>query len=186
MVIDSLSSYNPECVKAVQAGMAQVEILLKHMIGQKSLNQKFNLCDPVEQSISNPLDISNLFENIASDFAGVVQYNKDYSPHSRHTIDEVCDIMMNQTIGAPVSRLAAVNKLLQKDECLDFKYDKMIQDMRNYSWNSKMADGTRQWTYQTCTEFGFYQTSDDPKLVFGDRFPVNFFVKMCTDVYGPR
>lgn len=31
----------------------------------------------MEDSIENPLDISNLFESLASDFAGVVQYSKD-------------------------------------------------------------------------------------------------------------
>lgn len=42
----------------------------------------------------------------------------------------------------------------------------------------------RQWTYQTCTEFGFYQTSDNISLVFGNRFNVDFFIRQCTDVYG--
>lgn len=41
-----------------------------------------------------------------------------------------------------------------------------------------------QWTYQTCNEFGFYQTSDDKQRIFGDRFPLVFFVKQCTDFYG--
>lgn len=41
-----------------------------------------------------------------------------------------------------------------------------------------------QWTYQTCNEFGFYQTSDNKERIFGDRFPLVFFVKQCTDIYG--
>lgn len=41
-----------------------------------------------------------------------------------------------------------------------------------------------QWTYQTCNEFGFYQTSNDKEKLFGDRFPLVFFVKQCTDIYG--
>jgi len=28
----------------------------------------------------------------------------------------------------------------------------------------------RQWMYQTCTEFGYYQTSDDDKQPFGHHF----------------
>lgn len=95
-----------------------MEILLRHRIGQLSINKKFKydikvivsqiikicyenvsikikilnifrLCDPVEQSVDNPLDIENLFENLASNFAGVVQYNKDNSPHATITIDQV-------------------------------------------------------------------------------------------------
>lgn len=41
-----------------------------------------------------------------------------------------------------------------------------------------------QWTYQTCNEFGFYQTSDSEEIIFGDHFPLVFFVKQCTDIYG--
>lgn len=42
----------------------------------------------------------------------------------------------------------------------------------------------RQWTYQTCTEFGFYQTSSQSHHVFGNKFPVNFFIDMCADIFG--
>lgn len=44
----------------------------------------------------------------------------------------------------------------------------------------------RQWMYQTCTEFGFFQTSTAQPNLFGNNFPVNFFVQQCTDVFGPR
>lgn len=33
--------------------------------------------------------MANLFENLASNFAAVVQYNKDNSPHAMITIDDV-------------------------------------------------------------------------------------------------
>lgn len=143
-VTRSLERYSADCVKAVRSAFQQVETLLKHMIGQRTLNEKFQLCDPVERSIENPLDIANLFEAIASNFAGVVQYNKDNSPHATVTIDEVCDVMVNQTIGAPVSRLAEVNRILLKQSnttCLDFVYDKSIEEMRNTSWGSSQASG---------------------------------------------
>lgn len=91
------------------------------------------------------MDMSNLFESLASNFAGVVQYNKDNSPHATITIDDVCDIMINTTIGAQIDRLAAVNKLLldqSKENCLDYKYDKMIKSMQNTSWESDVANGS--------------------------------------------
>lgn len=102
------------------------------------------LCDPVQKSIDNIMDISNLFESLASNFAGVVQYNKDNSPHATVTIDQVCDIMVNTTIGPQIDRLAAVNELLLNDSkqtCLDYKYDKMVKLMQNTSWDSDEANG---------------------------------------------
>lgn len=104
------------------------------------------LCDPLEQSADNELDVSNFFENLASNFAGVVQYNKDNSPHAGATIDDVCNIMVNTKIGAQIDRLAAVNKLLLDQghqKCLDYKYDKMIKLMQNTSWESDEAEGCK-------------------------------------------
>lgn len=119
------------------------------MVGQRNLNKLFRLCDPVEKSINSPDDIANLFESLAGNFAGVVQYNKDNRIGKSQklknvTIDVVCDIMVNQTIGAPVTRLAAVNSLLldtYDQKCLDFKYDNMINELRNISWKSETAEG---------------------------------------------
>lgn len=95
--------------------------------------------------------------------------------------------MTNTTLGAPVARLAAVNDLLLKtsnEKCLDYKYDKMVEEMKNTSLSSSVSSGGRQWTYQTCTEFGFYQTSNLVDSVFGDKFDLDFFVKQCVDIYG--
>lgn len=50
--------------------------------------------------------------------------------------------------------------------------------------NKKNKQTEIQWTYQTCNEFGFYQTSDKKEKLFGDRFPIDFFIKQCTDFYG--
>lgn len=119
------------------------------MIGQRNLNKLFRLCDPVEKSINSPNDIANFFESLAGNFAGVVQYNKDNrigksAKLKNVTIDVVCDIMVNQTIGAPVTRLAAVNSLLldtYDQKCLDFKYENMVNELRNVSWKSETAEG---------------------------------------------
>lgn len=42
----------------------------------------------------------------------------------------------------------------------------------------------RSWTYQTCTEFGFYQTSENVSTIFSDQFPVAYFIKQCSDIFG--
>ena len=46
--------------------------------------------------------------------------------------------------------------------------------------------GNRQWLYQTCTEFGWYQSSDLPDRFWGDIIPVSLFEDMCTDIFGPK
>ena len=44
----------------------------------------------------------------------------------------------------------------------------------------------RQWLYQTCTEFGYYQSSELVRQPFGRRFPVEFSVRQCGDIFGAR
>lgn len=149
-VVDaSLSTYSEDCVTAIKQATDQVEISLKQMIGQHNINKLFRLCDPVEKSIDNPKDISNLFETLAGNFANIVQYNKDNrigkSAKTKNiTIDVLCGTMTNQKLGPPLERLAAVNNMLLNtydQKCLDYKYDKMITEMRNVSWDSETSEG---------------------------------------------
>lgn len=52
--------------------------------------------------------------------------------------------MTNTSIGPQIDRLAAVNNLLlaqSEEKCLDYKYDKMVKEMQNTSWDSDMASG---------------------------------------------
>ena len=37
--------------------------------------------------------------------------------------------------------------------------------MKETDWSSGNTNGMRQWTYQTCTEFGYFQTSDSKSQV---------------------
>ncbi|KAI4469655.1 protease s28 pro-x carboxypeptidase-related [Holotrichia oblita] len=192
VVDDALTTSSDTCATAVKQGTEQIVTLLRHMIGQRNINELFKLCDPIDQSIKNSNDVSNFFETLAGNFAGVVQYNKDNrigKGKSNITIDTLCDIMDNDKLGPPIDRLAAVNTLIldaYNQTCLDYKYDKMIGQYRNISWDSETSEGGRQWTYQTCTEFGFFQSSNYTPQNFGDKFPVDFFIQQCVDIFGPK
>lgn len=41
----------------------------------------------------------------------------------------------------------------------------------------------RQWFYQTCSEFGWYQSSGSPNSIFGTSFPVELSATLCNDIY---
>lgn len=36
----------------------------------------------------------------------------------------------------------------------------------------------RLWFYQTCTEFGYYQSSDSKQQAFGNMFPIKYVMKI--------
>ena len=72
-----------------------------------------------------------------------------------------------------LEKFANVNELYLKihdQECFDVSYDEMIKELQNVNFNKNI--GGRQWIYQTCTEFGWYQSSDQPGHPFLDHFPV--------------
>ena len=53
-------------------------------------------------------------------------------------------MMKDLTLGSPLERYAAVNNLILKtynSTCLDYKYSKMIADMRKTAWKDSAAEG---------------------------------------------
>ncbi|CAH1101926.1 unnamed protein product [Psylliodes chrysocephalus] len=192
VVQDALRTSSEECANAVKVGTSQIDTLLLHMVGQRSIDDKFKLCDKIERSIDNPLDVSNFYLSLSDNFAGVVQYNHDNRASTvklNLTVEKLCSIMTDKSLGNEINRLAAVNSLLlqtSNETCLDYKYDNMLDELRNTSWDAEASEGGRQWTYQTCTEFGFYQTSTYKPQIFGDKFDLDFFVKQCQDIFGPE
>jgi len=105
------------------------------------------LCDPMDIEYTKKQDISNLYEILASNLAGIVQYNKDNRQNSQTanlTIETVCDILVDEKIGKSIDRFAYVSNMIlsaNKEKCLDYKYDKMIHELRNITWASEQAEG---------------------------------------------
>ncbi|ELT98942.1 hypothetical protein CAPTEDRAFT_229193 [Capitella teleta] len=153
------------------------------------LEKYFRLCEPIDASDAK--DVSNLHDTIAQSIAGVIQYNRDNRAFegavgTNITIETICSIMTTKG-SKPFESYAKVNSLLldtYKEKCLDVSYNKTVQELREESWKSEASEGGRQWTYQTCTEFGFYQTSDLTTQPFGQHFPLKFSTEQCADVYG--
>ena len=89
----------------------------------------------------------------------------------------------------PVAALASVSNFFNaptKDDCFSPSYSDLVAFYKNDSLSAPAADGARQWTYQTCAEFGYFQTSDDAsgRQVFGSMVPLEFYTSQCTDVFG--
>lgn len=103
-----------------------------------------SLCDPIDQGHTTNSDISNLYETLAGNFAEVVQYNLDNRNETHYSIKDICGILTNQTKGIEVDRLAEVSNMLlkaNKEKCLDYKYNKMIEEMRNITWANEVEGG---------------------------------------------
>ena len=147
VVTDSLetSEQGPLCTGAIREATHELEQHLLESTCCQGTEKLLRLCDPLDSS--SELDVANLFENLAGNFEGVVQYNKDNRLSSKGaniTVDVLCDVMTDKTIGSPLDRYAHVNSMLldvSGEKCLDFKYTKFLKDMKSVSWNSTSSEG---------------------------------------------
>lgn len=74
-------------------------------------------------------------------------------------------------------------KLISPNEtCISVTYENEIEELKNE--NSDISSAARAWYYQTCSEFGWYQTTDSKKQPFGTKSPIEYHLKICQDVFG--
>jgi hypothetical protein len=118
-------------------------------------------------------------EAISDTLAGVVQYNNDAS--SGMTIPKMC-AALNGTSADSTGKTAAkalgalIIELNGEDTCLEVSYDQYIQDLQE--------DGAmRSWTYQTCTEFAYFQTGDSAAQPFSKAIDIDYFYQICVDAF---
>jgi pimeloyl-ACP methyl ester carboxylesterase len=188
----ALDSRAAGCRAAVQEGLRRTGRLQARRVGWAVIRKKFRLCSNFNGKIAN--DVTSLFEALVGNFEGVVQYNRDNrdfegAKWTNVTIDTVCGMMLDETRGDELDRLAAVNSLsleMAGESCLDNSYATQVEELQATAWDSPAAGGGRQWTYQTCTEFGWYQSSNSPGHPWGRILPVKYFEKMCADIFGPK
>ncbi|KAI9294030.1 peptidase S28 [Neoconidiobolus thromboides FSU 785] len=97
-----------------------------------------------------------MFVSVLSDmFATAVQYNRPNVPFNVNTVCSNIDYNMsfNEYL-AYFSTAAKIYFKSQNKSCYDLTF---IDEIKDIKYNPDNAN--RQWTYQTCTEFGYYQTA---------------------------
>lgn len=76
-----------------------------------------------------------------------------------------------------IERLAAISKIQNEGNCMSETYDEVL---RYWSSVESRKDNDRSWNWQTCTEFGWYQTCDaDSKCPFMKLKPLSMYLEMC-------
>jgi len=181
------------CLQNIEAALLDLSQMLLTALGRDELSALFQTCNPLTDDKN---DLINFYATLASNFQGVVQYNNDNrafegAPDVNLTINAVCAIM-NSTAQSPLNNYALVNSLTLTTygaPCLDASYQDFVNGMKNTSLSSpSVVGGARQWVYQTCTEFGYFQTSDGSNQPWTSYpgFPLSFAVQQCSDIYGEQ
>ena len=161
VVADALDTTGPGCNVALNQALTTVEMMVEFEDTWEDLSNKFKLCSTLDGL--NSMDVKSFMELLIDNLAGIVQYNGRYE----EDIFSICAIMTDDSMSDPVDRLAAVNDIMLEmsgEECVDHTYQAFLQDLTNINWTAG-GIGWRQWTWQTCTEFGWYQTTNQVIII---------------------
>ncbi|XP_061454036.1 thymus-specific serine protease [Rhineura floridana] len=168
-----------ECLEAVAEAFAAVDNLVRAG-NLTELAKDFHSCWDLE----GVDDCAELVSNLADIFMAAVQYNNEYLKWS--TVANFCDIMTNHRTGSAYQRLIVANNVFldgMKETCTMNCHSKALEELRNASI-SPSGVGLRQWFFQTCTEFGYYQTCDNPACSFSHLMNLTFQVEVCQEVFN--
>lgn len=143
-----------DCYSAVSSAHEVIRELLQTENGQSKLKTWFNFCEDTDLSDAN----------VQRDWAGFgaigidAQGNDPSCDEELCNIGKVCEKMTDSSIGSPLERLVAVSNIQYDNECISINTDPANDPVMNTVINDN--SWIRVWTYQTCTEFAFYQTCE--------------------------
>jgi len=172
-------SVGPTCAARLTEAYQKIESLLN--TNPTKVLSDFKACStPVSQ-----LDMTTFVESLSDSVAGVVQYSGDNNGLGRAwNVTKMCSII-GTTGDAYDSYANFVSQYLasQGEKCNDANYDDEVKELQNTDPNAPGAAG-RSWTYQTCVEYGYYQTVESSTVPFSKLINLDYFLGMCKDVYG--
>jgi len=167
------------CATRIGEAFKVVDELLK--TNKSKLVADFNVCSPLETE----LDEATFAESLSDAVAGVVQYSGDNNGFGRFwNISFMCDMIgtKGDAYQAYVQYVLYYNKIMG-GECMSCNYTEGVEQLKNIDPKSEVAS-SRSWFYQTCVEYGYYQTIESSDVPFSQRVNLDLFLSMCKDVYG--
>uniref|UniRef100_A0A7S3HC00 Uncharacterized protein n=1 Tax=Spumella elongata TaxID=89044 RepID=A0A7S3HC00_9STRA len=123
------------------------------------LETDFKTCS----KISSTNDLKVLLGDLMGNVQGTIQYNNEHNGVMNAT--DICATMTASTdYYANFVSLQALYRTANGQECEDASWADTVAYLSNPTKDSTNAG--RPWTYQTCNEFGYYQTADSQTQPF--------------------
>eukprot|EP01028_Stygiella_incarcerata_P009784 TRINITY_DN472_c0_g1_i1.p1 TRINITY_DN472_c0_g1~~TRINITY_DN472_c0_g1_i1.p1 ORF type:complete len:505 (+),score=103.36 TRINITY_DN472_c0_g1_i1:82-1515(+) len=162
-----------KCSSALRTATAQLETMLDTSSGRSKLSSMFKTCIPLDTDVNNQI----MFLSALTDpIAGIVQYNLDNVPYQPMNVTTMCNMIMGTDPLSNWANLVQVYNEFEGATCTDISYSNFIEEMQETS-------AARSWVFQTCTEFGFYQSASSSKQPFSSRISLEWYVQQCQDIY---
>ncbi|KAJ6628026.1 putative serine protease F56F10.1 [Pseudolycoriella hygida] len=170
------SAGGQECYRTIEQGFVSMEYYLAAGRADE-IDELFKTCDPIR----SPADVALFFSLVSEIFSIIPQFNHIYS------VRAVCDLITNGT-EPEINRLASfINYAIEGIgvDCLPNGYDYLVENDREIDWDHPVNDlGMRPWSYQLCSQFGWFHSSNSRFQPFGNGFGSHWFYIVCQDVFG--
>ncbi|XP_020955468.1 thymus-specific serine protease [Sus scrofa] len=176
---------SPECRAAVSSAFAEVERRLRAGgAALAALQAELGACG----SLRRAADREELLGTLQALVGGAVQY--DGQVGAPLSVRQLCGLFLgdrdNSSSPAPYLGLhravqVVTHSLGQK--CLSFSRAETVAQLR-VTEPQVSGLGERQWLYQTCTEFGYFVTCEDPGCPFSQLPALPSHLELCEQVFG--
>jgi pimeloyl-ACP methyl ester carboxylesterase len=148
--------------------------LLPDNSGYAKLDTDFQTCSPMKDE----KDLSILLSDLMGNVQGTVQYNNEHN--GVLNITDICATMTNPNYDAYTNfiTLQQAYRKANGQTCEDASWVDTVQAL-------SVNGAGRSWTYQTCNEFGYFQTTDSKNQPFHSWKWLNldFYYDLCTDAF---
>ncbi|ULT93956.1 hypothetical protein L3Y34_003452 [Caenorhabditis briggsae] len=192
MVVEkSIRAYDKTCADRIQSGFNTMRTMFLTKEGRQTLSDLFQLKPAFGENVTDT-DQHYFFSNIYGNFQGAVQYSGDNAGAyaNGYGIADMCKIMTNDS-NIPLNNIVQFNEFMtvfyndgDAYSGLDNNYQDYIDYMQNAQIFGPEYGAGLLWTWQTCNEFGYFQSADSGNGIFGSPTPVNMYVQMCMDIFN--
>ncbi|XP_046804332.1 putative serine protease K12H4.7 isoform X2 [Lucilia cuprina] len=159
------------CHDRIKRGFDELESMFANKRGAE-VKAMLKLCNSFNEN--NDLDVWTLFYEISELFANLIQ------AHNDGDIQSACRRIMDGSSDV----IGLANYIVYKFNartCTDMSYRGYLNMFKDSAYSTNII---RQWFYQTCNEYGWYQTSASMQQPFGTKFPAKLYTTLCQDAYG--
>jgi len=189
------------CADNVQSFFTWLQNMTTTIAGRRALAQEHGFCDTWDGDWVSEKDV----EMLSSDYEGYIGTTVQYDDEWHMGLGQVCGSYSNSlaTADANAAGFATMRKIAQlraetspdsstgsasgaATPCNNWSYASYVDYMKQIGPGDAWDAADRCWIWQTCNEFGFYQSTDRGYNIFGSSLPVNFFIDLCADVFGPQ
>jgi len=170
------------CVDAFAAAAEKVSSLISSQDGSglKQLERDFKTCGPIQSK----LDVAVLLSDLMGNIQGTVQYNNEHA--GVMNVTDICSVMTATTDAYnQFVELTAKYRQANGQQCEDASFADSMAYLGNATF-AYPANAARSWTYQTCNEFGYFQTAtsrNQPFFAWRDILNLDFSLKICNSAF---